>query len=140
MTSTPPPVLVVDDDEDLRSLVALMVDTAGLPVEEAANGVEALEAVRRRRPAVILLDMRMPVMDGWAFCAALRALDGAPPPIVVLTAAPDPALRAAEVHADAWLAKPFAYDDLVRILRRFTDGAAAAPQGVGAPGATGRRR
>ena len=114
------PVLVVDDDEDLRSLVALMVNTAGLPVEEAANGVEALEAVQRRRPAVILLDMRMPVMDGWAFCSALRSLDGAPPPIIVITAAPDPARCAAEVEADAWLAKPFSYDDLLRTLRRFT--------------------
>jgi len=69
-------------------------------------------------PDLILLDMKMPVMNGWEFCRALEGRD-ARPPIVVLTAAPDPACRAAEVHADGWLGKPFEYADLEAIVRRF---------------------
>ena len=111
-------ILVVDDDADLRDFLQLMVTSMGFEVTCAANGQEALNAMEGHDPDLILLDMKMPVMDGWQFCRALEARD-ARPPIVVLTAAPDPAARAAEVCAEGWLGKPFEYADLEAIVRRF---------------------
>lgn len=118
-------VLVVDDDPDLRGLLRTMLELEGLEVDEASDGKAALDAVQRHRPDLILLDMRMPVMDGWAFC---RELDrqGDRPKVIVLTAAADPAERAAEVCADEWLGKPFEYQALLsavdRLLRQVTYG------------------
>jgi CheY-like chemotaxis protein len=111
-------ILVVDDDADLREFLRLMVTSMGFEVTCAANGQEALDVMEAHDPDLILLDMKMPVMDGWEFC---RALEGraARPPVVVLTAAPDPAARAAEVHAEGWLGKPFESADLEAIVHRF---------------------
>jgi CheY-like chemotaxis protein len=111
-------ILVVDDDPDLREFLRLMLTSMGFEVISAANGQEALDVLESHNPDLILLDMKMPVMNGWEFC---RAVDGrdACPPIVVLTAAPDPAARAAEAHADGWLGKPFEYEDLEMAVRRF---------------------
>jgi CheY-like chemotaxis protein len=111
-------ILVVDDDADLRQFLRLMVTSMGFEVTCAANGQEALDVIEGHDPDLILLDMKMPVMDGWEFCRALEGRD-ARPPIVVLTAAPDPAARAAEVHAEGWLGKPFEYADLEAIVHRF---------------------
>jgi len=111
-------ILVVDDDPDLREFLRLVLTSMGFEVTSAANGREALDDMDGHDPDLILLDMKMPVMDGWEFCRALEGRD-ARPPIVVLTAAPDPAGRAAEVHAEGWLGKPFEYADLEAIVRRF---------------------
>lgn len=113
-------VLLVDDDPDLRECVEMLLDSMGYRVVCAANGKEALEVLDRSLPALILLDMKMPVMDGWEFCRVLDTRGPRPPPpIVVLTAAPDPAKRAAEVRAQQWLGKPFEYDDLEAIMHRW---------------------
>ena len=111
-------ILVVDDDSDLREFLQIMLTSMGFEVTSAANGQEALDVMGGHNPDLILLDMKMPVMNGWEFCRALEGRD-ARPFIVVLTAAPDPAARAAEVHADGWLGKPFEYADLETIVRRF---------------------
>ena len=111
-------ILVVDDDLDLREALRLMLTSMGFEVTSAANGQEALDDLEGHDPDLILLDMKMPVMNGWEFCRALESRD-ARPPIVVLTAAPDPAARAAEAHADGWLGKPFEYEDLEATVRRF---------------------
>ena len=111
-------ILIVDDDPDLREFLRLMLTSMGFEVTSAANGREALDVMAGHEPDLILLDMKMPVMDGWEFCRALEGRD-ARPPIVVLTAAPDPAARAAEARADGWLGKPFEYDELEATVRRF---------------------
>lgn len=111
-------ILVVDDDPDLREFLQIMLTSMGFEVISAANGKEALDVLEGHDPDLILLDMKMPVMNGWEFSRALEAR-GAHPPIVVLTAAPDPAARAAEVHADGWLGKPFDYEDLEATVRKF---------------------
>ena len=116
-------ILVVDDDADLRECLQLMLTSMGFEVTSAANGQEALDDMEGHDPDLILLDMKMPVMDGWEFCRALEGRD-ARPPIVVLTAAPDPAAWAAEAHADGWLGKPFEYADLEAIVRKFAAGPA----------------
>jgi len=111
-------VLIVEDDEDVLSAVTMLMQMRHWGTVRAANGREALDAVARRMPDLILLDMKMPVMDGWAFAAEFnqRYHDGAP--IVVMTAAEDPAGRALEIGAEAWIAKPFEIDQLLDTVQR----------------------
>jgi CheY-like chemotaxis protein len=110
-------ILVVDDEPDIRATVSAMLEIEGHAVREAANGALALLAVEEEEPDVVLLDMRMPVMDGWGFAAELRRR-GHRVPIVVMTAARDAAHWASQVTAAAFVAKPFGYDDLMRAVER----------------------
>jgi CheY-like chemotaxis protein len=109
-------ILVVEDDEDIRDLVELVLSNAGYEVLAAQNGAAALQVVGTAQPDLILLDMRMPVMDGWEFARQYRARTESHAPIVVLTAARDAAGRAAEIHANGYLGKPFDVDDLLALV------------------------
>lgn len=111
-------VLVVEDDPDLLALLEMVLADAGHRVRTAAHGAEALERVAEELPAVILLDMRMPVMNGWEFARELRARYGHVCPIVVLTAAENAEQRAAEIGAEGWLAKPFDIEDVLAAVAR----------------------
>lgn len=111
-------VLVVDDNPDMVEVMMLVLHEAGYPARSACNGVEALEAVRARPPALVLLDMRMPVMDGWECARRLRQRYGRSIPIVVVTAAEHARARGAEIDADDTLPKPFDLDELLRIVAR----------------------
>jgi two-component system, chemotaxis family, chemotaxis protein CheY len=115
-------ILVVDDERDIRSTVAEMLELEGYDVDEAVNGADALDAVERRTPDVILLDMRMPVLDGWGFAEELRHR-GRKIPIVVMTAARDAGRWAEEIAATAALSKPFGFDDLLRAVDRARNAA-----------------
>jgi len=108
----PRPILIVDDDPSILLTLAEFLDIEGYPVETAQNGAEALARIRQREPALVMLDMRMPVLDGWGFVEALRG-QGRTPPILVMTAARDAQEWAREVDAVGYLAKPF---DLVDVL------------------------
>jgi CheY-like chemotaxis protein len=72
-----PPVLVVDDNEDMRELVGTILDSAGYPIAEAGHGEAALSYLRSAPilPGLVLLDLEMPVMDGWSFIARMRAVE-----------------------------------------------------------------
>jgi DNA-binding response OmpR family regulator len=107
-------VLVIDDDPSIREAIGFVLGDEGFQVEEAPNGLAALAAIDRRHPDVILLDMKMPVMDGWEFARRYRARYGRRAPIIVVTAAQDAAQRGADVGADDYLAKPFDLDVLVQ--------------------------
>lgn len=109
---TEPQILVVDDDLSIRTTLAEFLDMEGYAVETASNGVEALATVERTQPALVLLDMRMPVLDGWGFVQALQE-QGRKLPIMVMTAAQDARQWAEEVGAAGYLAKPF---DLMEVL------------------------
>ena len=113
-------VLVVDDDATIRMVVREALEDEGCAVREAADGREALALLDEETPDVIVLDMRMPVLDGWGFAREYRKRPGPHAPIVVLTATRDAAAWAAEVHADAVVGKPFEVDGLLDVLRRFT--------------------
>lgn len=113
------PVLVVEDDEVILSTIEYILLEEGYAVILAANGKEALEQTQANPPCLILLDMKMPVMDGWAFAAAYREQPGPHAPILVMTAAQDSRSRAAEVAADGFIAKPFDVDHLIDLVRRF---------------------
>lgn len=116
-------VLVVDDDTPIRDFVSATLESEGYHVVTAENGLVALrilEGENRYQPDIILLDMRMPVVDGWQFAEAYRQLPGQKVPIVVLTAATDPAKFAAQIEADSYLPKPFDLVDLLDVVERFT--------------------
>jgi CheY-like chemotaxis protein len=73
-------------------------------------------------PAIVLLDMRMPGMNGWEFAREFRSRHGRACPIVVVTAAENARQRAEEIGAEGWLAKPFDIEDVVRAVRTHTGG------------------
>jgi CheY-like chemotaxis protein len=112
-------VLVVDDDESIRSVVTAALQEEGYEVLEATNGAAALEIVRQHYPVVILLDMWMPVMTGWEFARRYRSLPGPHAPIVVMTAAVDAKRRGAEIAADGVLAKPFELEALLDTVASY---------------------
>jgi two-component system chemotaxis response regulator CheY len=114
----PPCILVVEDDDSIRDLVDLVLSGAGYEVLTATDGAAALQVVRTARPDLVLLDMRMPIMDGWEFARRYRARPEPHAPIVVLTAARDAAVRAAEIHANGYLGKPFDVDELLLLVSR----------------------
>jgi CheY-like chemotaxis protein len=118
-TAREPPILLVDDDESILTTVELLLAEEGYAVVVAANGREALQRIAAQRPCLILLDMKMPVMDGWAFAAAYHKLPGPHAPIVVMTAAHDSQQRAAEIRADGVIAKPFDVIHLLDLVRKY---------------------
>lgn len=109
-------ILVIDDDEAIREFVSLALSDEGYEVLGAANGAVALELLSTTRPHLILLDTRMPIMNGLEFADTYRRTPGPHAPIVVLTAALDADTLAREIAAEALLPKPFDLDDLVRVV------------------------
>ena len=109
-------VLVIDDDDDLVDMLRFFLERGGYRVMTAMNGQEGLAAVAASMPDLILLDMKMPVMDGWTFAKELHRLYEKGAPIVVLTAAEDPRQRALEAGAVGWVAKPFEAEELLRAV------------------------
>ena len=117
---TRPTILVIDDDDDIRDVLAIVLDEAGFRVVAAANGREALECLREEpRPDLILLDLMMPEMDGYQFRAeqqrdpALRAI-----PTLIVTAGTVTS-RVEALGAEAILRKPVSLRRLVDTIRRF---------------------
>jgi CheY-like chemotaxis protein len=107
-------VLVVDDDPDLSELVAAVLRGEGYEVRTANNGAQALDDLHEHGvPDLILLDMKMPVMDGWEFARILNAEYDHLAPVVVISAAENPGQRAAEIGAKGWIGKPFDIDRLI---------------------------
>lgn len=117
-----PLVLVVDDDVGIRLLLRRVLARRGYAVEEAENGAQALSAYERLRPDVVLLDVLMPGMDGFATCARLRALPGGDrTPVLMITALQDPESieRMFEVGATDYITKPAQLDVLCYRVRNI---------------------
>jgi urea transport system substrate-binding protein len=109
-------VLVIDDDPDMRDVVSQALEAFDHRVTTASNGEEGLAQLEHGLPDLILLDMRMPVMDGWTFAAELHRRYDDQVPVVVCTAAEDTASRAREVGAVGALGKPFELDELLQLV------------------------
>lgn len=110
-------VMVVEDDDDSRDVVAMLLTNEGYEVSAFDNGATALEAMRRAPPDLVLLDLMMPVMDGWELRAAQK-LDPALAriPVIVLTA--DASARARAIDAVRFLQKPFEPARLLATVRQ----------------------
>lgn len=112
-------ILVVDDDAGILEAIEGVLDLEGYTVEVAHDGVEALQKVNANHPALILLDIMMPQMDGFAVAAALER-EGlrATIPLIVLTADGNAAAKAARVGAAGYVTKPFGLDALIQEVVR----------------------
>jgi CheY-like chemotaxis protein len=111
-------VLVVDDDADMVEVIELVLRDAGYKTRSAQNGKLALAAVAADMPALIVLDMLMPVMNGWQFALKFRARYGRDVPIVVATAAEHVRSRTDTLDVSEVLPKPFEVSDLLRLVAR----------------------
>jgi CheY-like chemotaxis protein len=118
-------VLVVEDDPDMRAITVELLTLKGYVALAAKNGEEALRLLTEHRPALVLLDLMMPVMDGWQFRAAQRKLSDrqlACVPVVLLTAVPGAQRHRRELGAVTVIEKPVTdFDELVETVRRCLD-------------------
>lgn len=113
------PVLIVDDDRDIRETLRDLLELEGFPAITARDGAEALERMRRDRPCLVLLDLIMPVMDG-AEVFRRRAADPdlARVPVAVISAVVDLEHRIAPLEAAGFLEKPVEIERLLELVRR----------------------
>jgi CheY-like chemotaxis protein len=114
-----PRVLVIDDDDDVADVLRLALSEEGYAVATVPHGAAALDILKLHEPDVILLDLRMPLMDGWSFAERYRAVTGrAPAPIILISGVSDIEAEAKRVGADSYFRKPFDIDELVRAIER----------------------
>jgi CheY-like chemotaxis protein len=111
-------ILVVDDEAGIRATLRDILESEGYPVLTADSGARALPLVEAEQPGIIVLDMRMPVVDGWDFAAALRAR-GVATPLLVLTSAREPEAVAREIGAADWVGTPFDVLDLLEKVAKL---------------------
>ncbi len=119
----PTSILVVEDDADVRETLVLVLESEGFAVREARDGREALEVMRAGfRPDLILLDLMMPVMNGWEFRAEMkRDPELAAIPVVFVSALEPAPERATALDAAGFLHKPFDLAALLRTVQRVTE-------------------
>ena len=116
-------VLIVEDDQHIRELLQMYLEKEGYAVSTAADGGKGLEKFRAEQPDLVLLDLMMPVMDGWAVCRAIRAESQTP--IIMLTAKgeTDDKVAGLKTGADDYITKPFEMKEVLArieaVLRRF---------------------
>ena len=114
------PILVVDDDPSIRTMVSDLLTTEGYAVCTASNGADALDVLERTSPRLVLLDMRMPVLDGWGFARELKQRhDWVPVPVLIMTAAIDASRWAADIDAAGYVSKPFEVATLLDNVERL---------------------
>ncbi len=119
-TETATSVLVVDDEPQVLWMLRFSLEAEGYETLSARDGASALEEIRQHRPSLVLLDIMMPVMDGWSVLEELQRLPADERPrVVVLSARASlrDRAKAAELGADAFVAKPFGVEDLLSVLR-----------------------
>ncbi|MDA0645341.1 MULTISPECIES: response regulator transcription factor [Nonomuraea] len=118
-------VLVVDDDEVIRQLIAVNLNLEGFEVETATDGQDCLDRVLEVRPDLITLDVMMPMLDGWTTAARLRNDEATRHIKVVLITAraqDDDKRRGREIGVDAYLTKPFDPAELIQVVRDLVTG------------------
>jgi two-component system chemotaxis response regulator CheY len=114
------PILVVDDDPEIRDAICMVLGAEGYPTNSAGDGEEAIERLHDDRPCLILLDLMMPRMNGWQFCERERTDPGfAKIPVVIMTAFGEKFPDAVETcGAVALLKKPFSIDAILDVVGR----------------------
>lgn len=116
-------ILIADDYEDNRELLRLILETAGYRVREARNGRECVTMAREAVPDLFLIDLSMPVLDGWGALTELRAIaETRDVPCIAITAFDDAGLRGARAASteqfDAYITKPFHSKELLETIAR----------------------
>jgi two-component system, OmpR family, alkaline phosphatase synthesis response regulator PhoP len=117
-------ILAVDDEEHMTNLISLHLRNAGYEVTVARDGTEALECLKHGAPDLIVLDIMMPIMDGWEVLKCVREdPEGAGVPVIMLTSRSQNAdiARGWQEGVDSYLTKPFNPLELVSLVRRLID-------------------
>lgn len=114
---TKPRVLLVDDDETLVRLLSFALDQGGFEVTVARNGAEAVSETAETQPDLVILDIMMPVMDGWEACARICELSDAPVVILSAKTTESDVVRGLELGADDYVKKPFSVQELLARLK-----------------------
>lgn len=117
-----PQILIVEDDSDLRTILRLQLGESGFEVIEAADGSEGFSMLQAQQVDCVLLDLMMPVMDGFSFLKRVRSIDSLQDvPIMILTASEDERHRAKgfQYQADAYMNKPYDLDELTEKVREL---------------------
>ena len=106
-------ILVVEDDNNISDLIRMYLEKEGFEVRIAADGGKAVEEFKAREPDLVLLDVMLPVLDGWGVCAKIRETSKCP--IIMLTARSEDAdkIIGLESGADDYITKPFSPSELV---------------------------
>ena len=123
-------ILAVDDDPDILKAISMMLEAAGYEIVTAGNGVEGIEKAESERPDLILLDVMMPEMDGFAACEKLKSSPETQEiPVVLLTAVADHVTRTKypvdgviRAEADEYLPKPVKSQDLLQVVSSLIGG------------------
>jgi DNA-binding response OmpR family regulator len=115
-----PTILIIDDDPDIREMLALLLNDAGYRIAGAVDGLDGLAVAAFMRADLILLDLAMPRLDGPGFCRIYRERGGSAP-IVLITAAQPAAVQVAveACGAVAFVAKPFGIDEILDAVARL---------------------
>lgn len=110
-------ILIVEDEENIRELLRLYLEREGYAVVEAANGVEGMKQWKGEKPDMLLLDVMMPVMDGWTVCKEIRETSEVP--IIMLTAKGETSDRVSglEMGADDYIVKPLDMREVIARVR-----------------------
>lgn len=111
-------IMIIEDESDIRSSLKEILELVGYDVLTAENGLDALNVLKESvKPNLILLDMKMPVMNGWDFAEQFHKTYNNSSPIVVVTAAADSEQRAKDINATGWVSKPFELDVLLNKIK-----------------------
>lgn len=124
-----PLIMVIEDDADISDVLVMMLEASGYDTVLASNGREGLDQLGKAEtlPDVILLDLMMPVMDGWEFRIAQKSDPAlAHVPVVLVSAHVEVRSMAAKMEVAAWLRKPIDFRELLKVLERL-DAAALEP-------------
>jgi two-component system response regulator VicR len=116
-------ILVVDDEQDIRQLVALIAEASGYEVVQASNGLEGLAALEQQEFELVILDIMMPEMDGWDVCRHIKSRPRTKDlPVLILTVRSQPldkVIGMEVVNADDYLTKPFERRELLDAIERL---------------------
>jgi two-component system response regulator VicR/two-component system response regulator RegX3 len=124
-----PHLLVIDDDAAIRQILSRLLISEGFTVDTAVDGEKGLQCVYARRPDLILLDLMMPVMDGWQLYGWLQVSGYEDIPVIVMTAGERLEIAQQDLPNAEILGKPFDIDELIaRIRRRLSDEPATTSQ------------
>ena len=126
--------LVVEDDDDVRDVLIMLLTIIGFETQEATNGKQALELMRESLPDLIVLDLMMPVMNGWTFRSEQKKIPGARDIPVIILSARRPPFRAGEaLDAAEMLPKPVELAPFLKaVAKHFPESAAKQPDWLGA--------
>lgn len=124
-----PRVLLVDDDETLVRLLSFALDREGFEVIVARNGAEAVERARGTPPDLVILDIMMPVMDGWEACTRIREMSDVPVLVLSAKSAESDIVHGLALGADDYVKKPFGVQELLARIQALLRRTRSAPPG-----------